>query len=105
MEVNFATREMAHQSQFPLPNNNLLLLVKICNSLIFLLIFSFFLNNYFLPTSFLPSGNSTKSQASLLLKALISSTMAFFHSSPSSELTATSIDLGSSLIEDITKDE
>ena len=60
--------------------------------------FNFFLNNHFLPTIFLPTGNWTRSQASFVCKEFISSTMAFFQSSLSFESIASLTVLESSSI-------
>lgn len=60
--------------------------------------FNFFLNTYFLPIVFLPTSNSTRSQALFLSKVVISSTLDFFQSLQSYESTSSLIDLGSSSI-------
>ena len=67
--------------------------------------FFFLLNTHFLPMGFLPSSSVTRSQVSFLLNASISSSMAFFQSSPSIKSIASLTIIGSSSVADNAKIE
>lgn len=96
MEVNFATGEnislkSTHSTyEYPLATSGALNVSTRPATFVFLL------NTHLLFICFLPSGNPTRSHVSLFLNDSISSSIAFFQSSPSIESIASFTILGSS---------